>query len=93
MKGGLAMFVIVTYDIGDTRVNKVRKHFKRYLTWVQNSVFEGEISEALLYKCLSELRPIIVNGVDSVYIYQVKNPRNLEKQVIGIFKNLEDIFL
>lgn len=44
-------FVIITYDIEETRVNKIRKILKKYLYWSQNSVFEGEITEGLLAQC------------------------------------------
>ena len=44
------MFVIVTYDIVEgNHLNKTRKVLKKYLTWTQNSVFEGEISESKLH--------------------------------------------
>ncbi|EOU2023716.1 CRISPR-associated endonuclease Cas2, partial [Clostridium perfringens] len=49
------MFVILTYDVGEKRVNRVRKILKKYLIWTQNSVFEGKITEAKLHKCLSEI--------------------------------------
>ncbi|SUY64384.1 CRISPR-associated endoribonuclease Cas2 [Clostridium sporogenes] len=39
------MFVILTYDIEEKRINRVRKTLKKYLVWTQNSVFEGEITE------------------------------------------------
>ncbi|HPO28372.1 MAG TPA: CRISPR-associated endonuclease Cas2, partial [Petrotogaceae bacterium] len=35
----------MTYDIGEKRVSKVHKITKRYLNWVQRSVFEGEITQ------------------------------------------------
>lgn len=47
------MFVILTYDVGEKRVNRVRKTLKKYLTWTQNSVFEGQITDAKLHKCLA----------------------------------------
>ena len=53
------MFVIITYDIADgKRVNKTRKTLKKYLTWTQNSVFEGSITESKLKKCMCELNEI-----------------------------------
>ena len=42
------MYLIVVYDISEERINKVRKILKKYFLWVQNSVFEGEISEGKL---------------------------------------------
>ena len=52
-------YLIVTYDIGEKRVNRVRKILKKYFSWVQNSVFEGEISDGKLEACKSELREVI----------------------------------
>ena len=40
------MYLILVYDVGVERVAKVCKTLRRRLTWVQNSVFEGEVSEA-----------------------------------------------
>ncbi|MGB9856125.1 MAG: CRISPR-associated endonuclease Cas2 [Caldisericum exile] len=87
------MFVIITYDVSESRVNKVRKVLKKYLIWTQNSVFEGVITEAKLYKCLSEVNKIMDKREDSLYIYKVENPQNLSKDVLGICKNPEDMFL
>ncbi|EES47852.1 UNVERIFIED_ORG: CRISPR-associated endonuclease Cas2 [Clostridium botulinum] len=87
------MFVIVTYDVGEKRVNKVRKKLKMYLTWTQNSVFEGEITNAKLKKCLSELSLILDKEGDSLYIYKVKNNNNIEKNVVGELKSYDNMFL
>jgi CRISPR-associated protein Cas2 len=46
-------YFIITYDIGEERVNLVRKTLKKYFTWVQNSVFEGEIGIGKLEKCIN----------------------------------------
>ena len=40
------MFVLMFYDVGEKRVNKVLKVARRYLTWIQNSVLEGDLSPA-----------------------------------------------
>jgi CRISPR-associated protein Cas2 len=42
------MYVILVYDVGEKRVGKMLKLCRRYLNWIQNSVFEGEISEVKL---------------------------------------------
>ena len=49
------MYIILVYDIslegnGQKRWNRVFKICKQYLTHIQNSVFEGEISKADLFK-------------------------------------------
>ncbi len=87
------MFVILTYDVDEKRVNRVRKLLKKYLTWTQNSVFEGEITEGKLHKCLSEMNKIIDRNVDSVYIYRVSVTKNISKDVIGIEKSFDSLFL
>ncbi|HOJ93462.1 MAG TPA: CRISPR-associated endonuclease Cas2 [Dictyoglomaceae bacterium] len=83
------MFVIVTYDISEERVNKVRKILKRYFTWVQNSVFEGEITIGKLEKCRKELQLTIVDEEDSIYFYIVENKNNYTKAVLGIEKDMD----
>lgn len=87
------MFVILTYDVGEKRVNKVRKCLKKYLTWTQNSVFEGEITEGKLNKCLADVNKYIVRKEDSLYIYFVKNSNNIRKEVVGQQKNYDDLFI
>ncbi|ACO03471.1 MAG TPA: CRISPR-associated endonuclease Cas2 [Persephonella sp.] len=88
------MFVIVTYDISeDRRLNKVRKILKKYLYWSQLSTFEGEISEGKLAQCMSEINDVIDRNEDSIYVYEVKNPRNIKKKVLGIKKSYMDNFL
>lgn len=38
------MYVLIAYDVDAKRVAKVHKVLKKYLTWTQNSLFEGEIT-------------------------------------------------
>lgn len=83
-------YFIVAYDICENRVNKVRKIFKKYLNWVQNSVFEGEISEGKFATLKYELMEVIDIEEDSVYFYRLENRLNYVKTVIGIEKNLTD---
>jgi CRISPR-associated protein Cas2 len=84
------MYLIVTYDINEERVNKVRKILRRYLNWVQNSVFEGEITEAKLEKCKMELSFVIDKDEDSIYFYLIENKNNVNKSTLGIDKNITD---
>jgi CRISPR-associated protein Cas2 len=37
------MYVILVYDMGEKRVSKMMKHCRKYLNWIQNSVFEGKL--------------------------------------------------
>lgn len=87
------MFVILVYDVNVKRTAKVLKKCREYLTWVQNSVFEGEISKANLYKLKSELRRLIDEEEDSVIIYILRTTQYSEREIIGLEKGgFEQIF-
>lgn len=87
------MFVIITYDIEEKRINKVRKILKKYLIWTQNSVFEGKITEGKLHKCLSEISRVVNKNSDSIYVYKVNIDKNITKNVIGQEKSFDEMFL
>ena len=53
------MYVIVVYDVGEKRVGKMLKLCRQYLCWIQNSVFEGELSEAKLRELKLKIKGII----------------------------------
>lgn len=87
------MYVIVTYDIEVERVNKVLKTCRKYLTWVQNSVLEGEINKAQLKRFKSELYKIIDEDNDSVNFYKLRTTQYFEKETLGIAKGMEETIL
>ena len=67
------MYVLVAYDVDAKRVAKVHKVLKKYLTWTQNSLFEGEITEGLLKKCIAEIASKANPSVDSIYLSNCKS--------------------
>jgi CRISPR-associated protein Cas2 len=83
LKHGGNMYVIVTYDIEEIRLNKVRKILKKYLNWVQNSVFEGNITLGKLTKCKNELKKVIKKDYDSIYFYELADISTISKKVLG----------
>lgn len=87
------MFVIMVYDVGVKRVSKVLKKCRRYLYWVQNSVFEGEISPAKLKTLKQELKRIINDEEDSVIIYQLRTTSYTSREIIGLEKGGEQNIL
>lgn len=87
------MYVVITYDVAEERVAKVHKKLKEYLTWSQNSVFEGEITKSLFKKCLFELENIIDEDVDSINVYEIENPKHLKKTSFGVDKSFDEMFL
>lgn len=60
---------------------------RRYLNWIQNSVFEGEITEVKLKELLHEARGIMDKEKDSLIIFKSRHEKWLEKQIVGKEKN------
>ena len=87
------MFVILVYDINVKRVNKVLKKSRKYLNWVQNSVLEGEISEANYKKLKMELQNIINSDQDSCLFYTFRTTKYSERQSFGIKKGGEGVII
>ncbi len=87
------MFVIVAYDISVKRVNKVLKIGRRYLSWTQNSLFEGELTKAQLAKLKAELKKVIKEDEDSVIFYLVRRQQYMERQVMGKEKGTQSLIL
>ena len=86
------MYVIIVYDVDVSRVNKVKMTLRRYLYWVQNSVFEGEITETQLLILMSELENIIKDE-DSVIIYKFSSKKIVKKEIMGREKGSTDDIL
>jgi CRISPR-associated protein Cas2 len=87
------MYVILVYDINEKRVAKALRTCRVYLNWVQNSVFEGEISEAKLKELQIRLRRITKATEDSVMIYRLRSADAFSKEIIGVEKNSADPFI
>jgi CRISPR-associated protein Cas2 len=77
------LYVIVVYDCGVERLNQVRKYLRTYLNRVQNSVFEGELSEAKLARMKAGLVKKLDLAEDSVLIWTSRDPRWLEREALG----------
>ncbi len=77
------MYVLLVYDIEVARVVKVHKFLKRHLHWVQNSVFEGELTDAQLETVRAGLRRLLSNDADSVLIYTAREQRWLKRETLG----------
>jgi len=82
--GGFAMFAILVYDVQEGRVAKALKICRKYLIWVQNSVFEGEITEARLRSLKGELMAVLDEKTDSVIVYTFENSRYTRRVTWGI---------
>jgi CRISPR-associated protein Cas2 len=87
------MYIILVYDIEEKRVAKMLKLCRQYLNWVQNSVFEGEITEVKLKELLQKAKAIIRQDSDSLIVFKSRQEKWLEKMVIGREKNNLDNIL
>ncbi|MBU5439020.1 CRISPR-associated endonuclease Cas2 [Tissierella sp. MSJ-40] len=83
------MYIVLMYDIimdesGPKIHRNIFKICKKYLTHIQKSVFEGNLTELNLMKLKSELNRYIRKDKDSLIIFKSRNERWLEKEFIGL---------
>ncbi len=83
------MEFLVAYDVstetsaGRARLRKVAKICEGFGQRVQKSVFECVLSEAQLVQLEHRLRGAIDDGVDSLRIYRLREPRVRFVRVLG----------
>ncbi|MDD5873868.1 MAG: CRISPR-associated endonuclease Cas2 [Clostridia bacterium] len=92
------MYVVLVYDVskdenGQKRWSHIFKICKKYLSHIQNSVFEGEISVVQLTKMKQELEPYINSRLDSVVIFKSRQQKWLDKELWGKQDDLTDFIL
>ena len=75
-------FFIAVYDVDRRRVAKMLKLMRRYLTWVQNSVLEGELTESKFQTLRHEAAKLMGEG-DSVIFYRLREERYADRIVLG----------
>ena len=77
-------YFVAVYDVGEKRVGKMLKLFRQYLNWVQNSVFEGELTKSQ-YKALEQAAlSLMKEEEDSVIFYELREERYAERRVLGV---------
>ena len=82
------MYVVLVYDVskdenGRKRWSHIFKICKKYMSHIQNSVFEGELSKVQLTKMQKELLPYINNELDSVILFKSRQEKWLDKELWG----------
>ena len=87
------MYVIAMYDVGQKRVGKMLKLCRTYLNWIQNSVFEGEISEVKLLELKHRAMLIMDEETDSLIIFKTRQEKWLDKEIVGHERQNLDTFL
>lgn len=85
------MFVIVVYDVEVEKNRKVLKFLRTRMNWIQNSVFEGDLTEAQLREIKSRLDSVASGeSGDSIVVYELGSEKYVEKTVIGKEKGSSD---
>lgn len=87
------MYIILVYDCGEKRVSKMLKLCRKYLNWIQNSVFEGEISAVKLKELTLKAQKIMDMNTDSLIIFSGRSEKWLDKQIVGKERSSIDNFL
>ncbi len=84
------MYVIIAYDVNVERVNRVKKFLRQHLNWIQNSLFEGEVTPADLEEIKMGLRKIIDEDEDMIVIYRLRSADAMKREIIGVEKSSMD---
>lgn len=85
--------MILVYDCGEKRVAKMLKLCRKYLNWIQNSVFEGELTNVKLKELQLKAKSVMKEDEDSLIIFKSRNEKWLDKEVIGKERSSIDNFL
>ena len=92
------MYIVLVYDVsqeenGARRWSRIFKICKKYLTHIQNSVFEGELSKGQLAQLQKELKEYIEKELDSVIIFKSRQEKWLDKEFWGRKDDLTSFIL
>ena len=87
------MYLIIVYDAAPKRGTKLLKFLRQHLIWIQNSVFEGEITEAQFEIIKKGIKDKINKEKDSVIIYQFDSESYTKREVLGVERNETDTFI
>lgn len=92
------MYIVLVYDVsqaenGARRWSRIFKICKKYLTHIQNSVFEGELSKGQLAQLQKELKEYIHKELDSVIIFKSRQEKWLDKEFWGRKDDLTSFIL
>ncbi|WP_196593234.1 CRISPR-associated endonuclease Cas2 [Pectinatus sottacetonis] len=92
------MYIVLVYDIktdegGAKILRNVFKICKKYLTHIQNSVFEGELSEGQILELKIEIKKYLREGVDSCIIFKGRNNIWMKKEFVLDEDDKTSVFL
>lgn len=86
------VYVVVVYDMEAERTQKMLKFLRRFLTHVQNSVLEGEITEGDLERMRAGIEEML-KPTESTIIYRISSEKMVNRTVFGYDPAEDDQFL
>jgi CRISPR-associated protein Cas2 len=76
------MFFIIVYDVEACKTQKLCDYLRQWMTWRQNSVFEGELTESEFKQVKSKLKELVGED-DQVIIYTASGPDLVDTETLG----------
>jgi CRISPR-associated protein Cas2 len=76
------VYVVIVYDVEADRTRLFLKLLRQYLTHVQNSVFEGEVTEGDLEDIKQRLESMLEAG-ESTIVYRMSSEKYVSRTVYG----------
>jgi CRISPR-associated protein Cas2 len=76
------VYVIVVYDVQADRTPKFLNYLRQYLVHVQNSVFEGELTEGKVEEIEGTLESML-ESEESVMLYRMSSEKYVNRSVFG----------
>lgn len=76
------VYVVIVYDVQADRTRILLKFLRRYLTHVQNSVFEGQVTDGDLERIKNGIEERLEPG-ESTIIYELSSEKLLDRTVFG----------
>ena len=87
------MYVILVYDVNEKIVSKVMKTCRIFLNHIQNSVFEGEITESQLMRLKNRITNLINPETDSIILFKLRSNNIFKRDVWGLNKENTNNFI
>ncbi len=75
------MFIVVFYDVPSRRTEIYRKLLARYLSWMQNSVFSGDLTETHYKKMRYDIWQVLEKD-DKLAFITTPNRHNMSVEVL-----------
>lgn len=83
---------LLVYDIANSkRLKEVSNICETFLTRVQKSVFEGDLTKSQLYRIEKEIKKVINEEEDSIFLYELPNTFKKKKKIYG--KEIESPYI